>query len=471
MKKIHQTLMILCALMLGTCLPSTMQACHSGGLTLNGVTDLGSGQYQIDMTFACGAGRTASALGADQNTATYGFILSGATLVGYPATLTSPNTNAIYTAYLDAGDSVLVYDNSTEWWACVNNGCGPITTVEKSISIVTQGLPNSILCLGMEGGGNPYAGCQGEEVTVYPKCLGFTTSASADVTIYPGSTSQSCTTISASHAGSTGTVAYLWSTGATTTSINVCPSATTTYTVSISNDIGCTLIEEVVVTAIPCSNLIANAGADKNVYPAYTPNACTNVTASASGGSGNYSYLWSTGATTTTINVCPSATTTYTVTVTDNVRGCVSTDQVVVNVKNISCASGKVNVCLAGRTRCILTSQVPTYLSAGATLGACGSGKTDFDGLGAEAALETSLDAGPNPADDHTRLIVTLDAAAHVKLSLYDINGREVKTILNTQHDAGTFDTDVDVSDLAPGLYIIRMQHGDQALTRKLTVQ
>jgi hypothetical protein len=472
MKKIHNYLLMLCALILGALTPTATQACHSGGLTLNNVTNLGSGQYQINMTFACGAGRSSTAYGAGQNTGTFGFILSGATLVSYPAAMNSPLTNAEYTAYTEVGDSILVYDSGIDWWACIDYSCGPISTVEQSITIVTQGLPDAIVCLGLEGAGNPAAGCQGEEVTVHPKCLGMSITASADLTLYPGSPSLSCATISASASGSTGTTSYLWSTGETTQSINVCPSATTTYNVSVSNDIGCTLVESVVVTAIPCSNLIANAGADKNVFPAYTPAACTNLTASASGGSGSYSYLWSTGATTPTINVCPSANTTYTVTITDNVRGCVSTDQAAVAVKNISCGTNKVNVCWGGRTRCIATSQVPTYLGWGATLGACGSAKSaQEDGLSAESAFETSLEAAPNPAGEHTRLIVSLESAAQVKISLYDINGREVKAIMNTQHEAGTFDTDLDVSDLAPGLYIIRMQSGDNAVTRKLTVQ
>lgn len=476
MKKIHTHLMILCALILGTLLPSTSQACHAGGLTLTSVTDLGAGQYQISMTFSAGAGRSATAYGAGQNTGTYGFVVSGATVVSYPATLVSPNTAAIFDAYLQ-DDTVLVYDNSSEWWACIDYACGPISVVEKDITIVTNGLPNSIVCLGLEGGGNPYAGCQGAEVTVYPSCVGFSTSASADLTLYPGSPSQSCATISASHVGYAGTVSYLWSTGANTTSINVCPSVTTTYDVTITTDQGCSKVESVVVTAIPCSNLIANAGTDKTVYPAYTPQACTNLTASATGGSGSYSYLWSTGATTSTINVCPAANTTYTVTVTDLVRGCVSTDQVLVTSKNISCAANKVSLCFGGRTRCISVSQVPNYLAAGATLGACGSAKAEeeVEGVSAEAAienvLESSLEVGPNPADDHARIFVSLDTDAQVKIALYDINGREVKTIVNGLQDAGSFDTDLDVSDLSPGLYILRMQQGDQTLTRKLTIQ
>jgi Secretion system C-terminal sorting domain len=471
MKKIHTTLLILCALILGTLLPSSSQACHNSGLTLNSVTSLGGGQYEINMTFAAGAGRSSTQYGAAQNTGTYGFVVSGATVVSYPASLVSPNTAATFTAYLE-DDSVLVYDNPTEWWTCIDWVCGPIASIEKDITIVTNGLPSSIVCLALEGAGNPNGGCMGPDVTVYPRCGNFNITASADLTLYPGSPSLSCADISASTSGASGTPSYLWSTGATTSTINVCPSVTTTYSVTATDGMGCTVVESVVVTAIPCSNLIANAGADKNVYPAFPAYSCTNITASASGGSGSYSYLWSTGATTTTINVCPAVKTTYTVTVTDLVRGCVSTDDVIVDSKNISCGSGRVNVCYGGRTRCATLTQAQNFLNVGGTLGACGSSKSaeEFDGMGAEAA-ETSLEVGPNPADEHARIFVNLDASAQVKISLYDINGREVKTIVNGQRDAGSFDTDLDVSDLTPGLYILRMQQGDQAFTRKLTVQ
>lgn len=373
MKKNLSLLMALGALILTAMLPGSLQACDGGGLTLTNISSLPGGQYQLTLTFGCGAGRSATAVGANQNTGTFGFVVRGATLVSFPATLTSPATNAVFTGEKEPGDSLLVYDNGSEWWACIDNNCGPVRTVSKDIILVTQGLPTTIVCLGMEGGGSAEAGCEGPSVTVYPRCFGMNVTVSPDQTVYPGSPSLSCVDLTAAHTGGSGAVSYIWSTGAITPTINVCPTVTNTYMVTVADSVGCSYVKSVVVNAIPCSRLVANAGADRSVFPAYSPRACTNLTATATGGSGNYGYRWSTGATTATLNVCPTAATTYTVTITDNVRGCTATDQVVVTPRNISCGTNKVNICFGNRTRCVQISTVPSYLTSGATLGACGT--------------------------------------------------------------------------------------------------
>ncbi|MFM8917720.1 MAG: hypothetical protein ACKOGP_08260, partial [Bacteroidota bacterium] len=58
----------------------------------------------------------------------------------------------------------------------------------------------------------------------------------------------------------TGGGTYLWSTGATTSSINVTPTATTTYTVTVTNAAGCTATATATATVNPLP--IVNAGND-----------------------------------------------------------------------------------------------------------------------------------------------------------------------------------------------------------------
>lgn len=79
---------------------------------------------------------------------------------------------------------------------------------------------------------------------------------------------------------------YLWSTGATTASVNVSPSATTIYYVTVTNTEGCTDADNVLVTVLPL--LTVDAGNDQ-IIP---PGSSTSLSGSASGGSGNYSYSW-----------------------------------------------------------------------------------------------------------------------------------------------------------------------------------
>ncbi|MCD4680432.1 MAG: hypothetical protein K8S00_08600, partial [Bacteroidales bacterium] len=112
----------------------------------------------------------------------------------------------------------------------------------------------------------------------------------------------------------------LCSNGSTSAIINVCPTTTTSYTVTVTDVNGCTDADEVIVTVWPLPT--ANAGDDVSICQ----NNCTDLTAM-----GGVNYLWNTGSTSATINVCPTTTTTYTVTVTD-VNGCTASDDVIVSV-------------------------------------------------------------------------------------------------------------------------------------------
>lgn len=118
----------------------------------------------------------------------------------------------------------------------------------------------------------------------------------------------------------TGGTSYDWSTGDTTQTIEVCPSDTTEYFVTVANQYGCTAEDSVMVFVI--ESPIANAGNDTSICLG----DCAILTAT-----GWDSIYWSTGDTTWTIEVCPQDTTTYYATVTAN-NGCQDTDSVTVFV-------------------------------------------------------------------------------------------------------------------------------------------
>lgn len=115
---------------------------------------------------------------------------------------------------------------------------------------------------------------------------------------------------------------YLWSTGETTESITVSPTATTLYTVSSTGPNGCTSSVEVEVVVIP--EVVAIAGEDVTICDG------ESVTLSASGG---VSYIWDNGEIGAEIIVNPTITTTYTVTVEDD-YGFTDTDSVTVFVND-----------------------------------------------------------------------------------------------------------------------------------------
>ena len=106
-------------------------------------------------------------------------------------------------------------------------------------------------------------------------------------------------TLDAENIGAT----YLWSTGATTQTINV--SATGTYSVTITDASGCTAFDVINVTVNPAPNV--NLGADIIV--------CSGETVILNAANPGSTYLWNTGATTQTINVI--ATGNYSVVVTN----------------------------------------------------------------------------------------------------------------------------------------------------------
>ncbi|MBO3097921.1 Ig-like domain-containing protein [Gelidibacter pelagius] len=135
----------------------------------------------------------------------------------------------------------------------------------------------------------------------------------------------------------TGGSTYLWSTGATTASISVSPSSTTTYSVTAYDSTGkYSHIDEVKVTV----NSMPTVSVGKNIT--ITSGESTKLTAS-----GAQSYKWSTGETGASINVSPTSTTTYTVTGTRNGCDAIATVKVIVEKPQVvvARAGGNKDIC------------------------------------------------------------------------------------------------------------------------------
>lgn len=76
------------------------------------------------------------------------------------------------------------------------------------------------------------------------------TNAGPDKTVYHGYAPEECTILNGSATGGTSPYQYLWSTGATTASITVCPTDTTNYTLTVTDANGCSQSDEVIVYVI-----------------------------------------------------------------------------------------------------------------------------------------------------------------------------------------------------------------------------
>ena len=111
---------------------------------------------------------------------------------------------------------------------------------------------------------------------------------------------------------------YSWNTGASTQSVTI--NTAGTYTVTITDNLGCSSQATVAVTANPLPTVSVSG------TTAVCAGSSTTLTAS-----GASSYFWNTGVSTASVTLSPSANSTYTVTGT-NASGCSNTQTVSVNV-------------------------------------------------------------------------------------------------------------------------------------------
>lgn len=121
-----------------------------------------------------------------------------------------------------------------------------------------------------------------------------------------------CTNLSPIASGGTPAYNYIWSGGLFGPMPTVCPSTTTSYSVTVTDSHGCIAMGSttIVVSSLPAVTV-------------NSPTICAGMTATLTGG-GALSYVWSNGATSASINVSPATTTTYTVTGTGP-GGCTNT--------------------------------------------------------------------------------------------------------------------------------------------------
>lgn len=74
----------------------------------------------------------------------------------------------------------------------------------------------------------------------------------------------------------------------------------------------------------------------------------------------------------------------------------------------------------------------------------------------------------PNPFNPSTTIKFEIPLSQRIQLKVYDVLGREVKTLYNDIAPAGIISVEFDARDLASGLYIYRLQTEKQTFTKKM---
>lgn len=279
---------------------------------------------------------------------------------------------------------------------------------------------------------------------------------------------------------------YLWSNGATTSSILV--SASGNYFCTVTGANGCTAVSNSIAVSVVPPPIASISAAGPTTF-------CQggNVTLNASGGS---SYLWSTGAITSSINVTQSGN--YSVQVSNGSCGVNSTTiTVVVNpLPNVQFSMGNDTSFCVFSNPLTLTGGSPaggTYSGPGIIgntfyPGAAGTGYvtltydyTDGNGCYNSANAIVFVDlcmsvdgvtqqngilAYPNPSADFTTVRWTADADVHT-LEVFDATGK----LVYAENAEGKTSTQLDMHDWADGIYSVRLTGNDVQTIRVIRGQ
>lgn len=98
-------------------------------------------------------------------------------------------------------------------------------------------------------------------------------------------------------------------------------------------------------------------------------------------------------------------------------------------------------------------------------------GTTLSNGILSELPAELALGQNyPNPFNPTTRIAFELPSSQFVKLSVFNMLGQEVSTLLQSEMNAGSHFVNFDASQLSSGVYVYRLEAVGQVITRKMTL-
>jgi Secretion system C-terminal sorting domain len=133
-------------------------------------------------------------------------------------------------------------------------------------------------------------------------------------------------------------------------------------------------------------------------------------------------------------------------------------------------SSDKVMICHNGRNICISLSAVQSHLNHGDFLGFCGDAFIE-PGINNQIPAEHMLYSNyPNPFNPSTGIRFDLPAASQVRLTVYDLSGREIEVLVNGMLEAGQYDVKWNAENYPSGVYIYKIDAGSYTASRKMVL-
>ncbi len=76
----------------------------------------------------------------------------------------------------------------------------------------------------------------------------------------------------------------------------------------------------------------------------------------------------------------------------------------------------------------------------------------------------------PNPFNPSTTITFSVPVDSPVRLTVTDLTGRVVRTLVDSRQSAGTYRVNVDMLNLSSGVYLYRLEAAGQTITRSMTL-
>ncbi|WP_421773143.1 T9SS type A sorting domain-containing protein [Gracilimonas sp.] len=78
--------------------------------------------------------------------------------------------------------------------------------------------------------------------------------------------------------------------------------------------------------------------------------------------------------------------------------------------------------------------------------------------------------AYPNPFNPTTTISYSIPDAENVRLTVYNLVGQKISTLINEKQSAGIYQVDFDAGQLSSGIYFYRLEAGEQIRVKKMTL-